>query len=859
MEKLQWLGLDLPSRKVKDPGNYERFVYIGQKGMARSSDGNNINQSSVSESVKEAGSKNKRKHSSECASHVLAEDMPMSLGKIPTYELIDEKLANEFSNLELLNEKIANEKSNLESARGSSDLPLEDEVKDYLLEDWDDPSEYQPEELLSATLNKTFKNAVKKIAEYGHSEEDAEQAVLRRGFFHGDKDPVSNIVEGTLPLLEKKQDVYLSKYQAFDNVQTMQQLVDYTMVEMVNSLREVKPSLSVSEAMWSLLICDLDVNKACAMETDDLSTLHSETVSGGVSVNSVVPQIKSEVKTNQTISSHTSKSAMSKPLDPRTSQTNIPSEGEPSNSHSVRIPFPGGFISNNSQPSNMEDASGVAKKCCPANSKRELLRQRTLHMEKCRGRMSMHRGAFKSKLTSISCSVMEKKSAGYMKNVSYKESTAAQAKVQATSVPTTATSAPATLPVNDVSAADDKNSKLITPEMKPSAGSQIKTVPAPKAPDYYAGIPYDKSTNKYLPQNNREQLLLALVAKKEAREKEIQHLSDWATRMVRQAAERLGKDKEELKALRQEKVEEEKLLKDKQMLEENTMKRLSEMDCALTNAKRQTEMANSSISKLEQKNLAMKQKLESAKLLGLKSSVELQDTVLKEQETLKKVQLCDSEKDVLLENVKSYKNKVAKLHKDVKKAEALCNQHEALWKKEEREKEKILAQASSIRKERERLEALAKEERRKIRQKADCELQKLKDNMKDLQEQIFKLRMEGESSRVAALREGINGSHGSHPTDGNFPAKPGYLLPNMYKRLPVFQEISRSESVREKNRECTMCLADDISVIFLPCAHQVLCEECNERHEKEGATICPLCRAAIQTRFKPRFVKRQNN
>lgn len=182
-----------------------------------------------------------------------------------------------------------------------------------------------------------------------------------------------------------------------------------------------------------------------------------------------------------------------------------------------------------------------------------------------------------------------------------------------------------------------------------------------------------------------------------------------------------------------------------------------------------------------------------------------------------------------------------------------------MWKQEEREKEKILAQASSIRKERERLEALAKEERHKIRQKADCELQKLKNNMKDLEEQISKLRMEGESSRVAALREGINRSHGSHPTDGNFPAKPGYLIPNMYKRLPVFQEISRSESVREKNRECTMCMAEDISVIFLPCAHQVLCEECNERHEKEGVTTCPLCRTVIQTRFKPRFVKRQNN
>ena len=183
---------------------------------------------------------------------------------------------------------------------------------------------------------------------------------------------------------------------------------------------------------------------------------------------------------------------------------------------------------------------------------------------------------------------------------------------------------------------------------------------------------------------------------------------------------------------------------------------------------------------------------------------------------------------------------------------------QALLKQEEKENQKILALISSTRRERERLEALGKEEGDKIRKKADSELQKYKDNIKDLEEQISKLRMKCESSRIAALREGINQNYGSYPTNTNFPAKPGMLIPNIHKRLPVFQEISRSESVKEKNRECTMCMAADIFVIFLPCAHQVLCEECSELHEKQGATTCPLCRTTIQKRFKPRFAKKQN-
>lgn len=62
-----------------------------------------------------------------------------------------------------------------------------------------------------------------------------------------------------------------------------------------------------------------------------------------------------------------------------------------------------------------------------------------------------------------------------------------------------------------------------------------------------------------------------------------------------------------------------KLMKDKQILEKNTMKRVFAMECALTHANRQTERANSNVSKLEQKILAMKQKLEYAFITSYQS------------------------------------------------------------------------------------------------------------------------------------------------------------------------------------------------------------------------------------------------
>lgn len=56
-------------------------------------------------------------------------------------------------------------------------------------------------------------------------------------------------------------------------------------------------------------------------------------------------------------------------------------------------------------------------------------------------------------------------------------------------------------------------------------------------------------------------------------------------------------------------------------------------------------------------------------------------------------------------------------------------------------------------------------------------------------------------------------------------------------------------SVR-RERECVMCMSEEQSVVFLPCAHQVLCEECNEEHEKKGHKDCPSCRTAIVQRIK---------
>ncbi|KAL0302939.1 UNVERIFIED_CONTAM: putative E3 ubiquitin-protein ligase [Sesamum radiatum] len=63
------------------------------------------------------------------------------------------------------------------------------------------------------------------------------------------------------------------------------------------------------------------------------------------------------------------------------------------------------------------------------------------------------------------------------------------------------------------------------------------------------------------------------------------------------------------------------------------------------------------------------------------------------------------------------------------------------------------------------------------------------------------------------------------------------------------QGLSRRNGGVKRERECVMCLSEEMSVVFLPCAHQVVCTTCNELHEKQGMKDCPSCRSPIGNKY----------
>lgn len=147
---------------------------------------------------------------------------------------------------------------------------------------------------------------------------------------------------------------------------------------------------------------------------------------------------------------------------------------------------------------------------------------------------------------------------------------------------------------------------------------------------------------------------------------------------------------------------------------------------------------------------------------------------------------------------------------------------QALLKQEEKEKLKAQKQIDSSRRKREEEIALRKVEKVKIKQAAEKEMQKCEGDIKNLQTMIAELRMESNKLKIAALNMG----YGSY-----------------------FPDNFGEEHDVKPERECIMCMTDEISVVFIPCAHQVLCGQCNVLHEKQGMNDCPSCRTHIQRRL----------
>lgn len=785
-------------------------------------------------------------------------------------------------------------------AEVGSSLPREElEAEEFQDADWSDLIESQLEELVLCNLDAIFKSAIKKIIACGYTEEISTKAVLRSGLCYGSKDTVSNIVDNALAFIRSGQDMDPSREHCFED---LQQLEKYVLAELVCVLREVRPFFSTGDAMWCLLICDMNVSHACAMDGDPLSSLLVDESSNGSSSSPPQTQFKAETKITEMSLPNPCKAVPTIPCanvsqsDPKTvagvpnftksknslvpNGLTLEKEGSmSSSSYPVDKPFSAVGIS---QTPAIEEKFLSSRKIHSTSSKREsILRQKSFHLEKSY-RAYGTKGSLRT--AKFSGFILDKKfktmsdSAGLnLKSASLKISKAMAMGVElahetgslsfsassafssnSSSPPfnmeaqsTISTSpktdhAPATRAVKTlpaISAADTELSLSLPTKSHPQVNMNLSST----------GTPYDKALAKWVPQDKKDEMIVKLVPRIRELQNQLQEWTEWANQKVMQAARRLSKDKAELKTLRQEKEEVERLKKEKQTLEENTMKKLSEMENALCKASGQVERANAAVRRLEVENAALRQEMEAAKLRAAESAASCQEVSKREKKTLMKFQSWEKQKSLFQEELATERRKLSQLQQELEQAKDLHNQLEARWKQEKKTKEELVTQANSIRKEREQLEESAKSKENTIKLKAEANLHKYKDGIQKLEKEISQLRMKTDSSKIAALKRGIDGSYASRVTySQNTPAFKETRESYLSGVTSGFQDLSSTGGVK-RERECVMCLSEEMSIVFLPCAHQVVCKMCNELHEKQGMNDCPSCRSPILQRISVRY------
>ncbi|KAL3505823.1 hypothetical protein ACH5RR_031205 [Cinchona calisaya] len=776
--------------------------------------------------------------------------------------------------------------------------------------DWNDLTESELQDLVLSNLDSNLKTAIKKIIAYGYSEEVAITAVSKSGQCFGTKDTVSNIVDSTLVYLQGGQDVNTLSLREY-NFENLQQLEQYMLAESVCFLKEVKPNFTTGDAMWFLLVSDMNISHACVMESNHMTNIVGDAAPNGTSSaflslpSRTEPNNPRSMKSNPSIGcSHSCPSeANSMALNPygHTFKSEAPTLTGVSNLKSKVSLVANGLAPEKDCPSsesaavernfslagashlpNSEEKFVGSRKVSGITKREYILRQKSLHLEKHHRTYSSKGGSRTGKLNGFGDLVLDKKlkpiaeSTGVntMNNFEIGKAIGVEmpednvncnlsANIGFPSVPAFNVETDNTICLSSKSNAESSLPTVNTSptflaadtELSLSLPAKSNCAPMPVKCDAevldlsYRVVPIGKPLPHCVSEDKKDEMILKLVPRVRKLQNQLQEWTEWANQKVMQAARRLSKDKAELKALRQEKEEVERLKKEKQNLEESTMKKLSEMENALCKAGGQVERANAAVRRLEVENAALRREMEVSKSRAAESAASCEEVLKREKTIMLKFQSPEKQKAMYQEELAAEKREFVQLKRKLEQAEDVRDQLEGRWKQEAKVKEELLAQASSLRREREQIEASVKSKEDGMKFKAENNVYKFKDDIQKLEKEISKLRLKTDSSKIAALKRGIDGSYASRLTDSTYSPTPKERhISYISKVMSDFVDDSGSGGVK-RERECVMCLSEEMSVVFLPCAHQVVCTTCNELHEKQGMEDCPSCRSPIQQRI----------
>lgn len=482
---------------------------------------------------------------------------------------------------------------------------------------WGYCTEEQLEEILLKNLEFLYNEAISKLVALGYDEDVALKAILRNGYCYGGMDVLTNILHNSLAYLncsvssncgagggDCDGDGDGNSDESEPVFTDLRQLEEYSLAGMVSLLQQVKPHLSKGDAMWCLLMSDLHVGRASSIE---------------------IPVLPSNMS-NGCVSSSSSSSTM------------VSSAVESVGSHSVGVVTPAlcrfhggwGFGSGGGSefPVNGFFTCGA-----------EVTLQRDIDCPKRFNLSPSMKSLLKRNVAMFA--------AGFRAN-----SKQLQPRSQACPSALSRGGAQAVLGAEVPVEQSQESLCLKNQEVVNSVMSKFRDLKLDESWDSVA-------------EDQKDEMIVTLLHQVKDFERQVKERKEWAHQKAMQAARKLCHDLNELKMLRMEREETQRLKKGKQTLEDSTMKRLSEMENALRKASGQVDRANAAVRRLETENAELRAEKEASKLSASESVTTCLEVAKREKKCLKKLLAWEKQKSKLQEEIEDEKEKIKELQQQL--------------------------------------------------------------------------------------------------------------------------------------------------------------------------------------------------
>ncbi|PIN23729.1 putative E3 ubiquitin ligase [Handroanthus impetiginosus] len=651
---------------------------------------------------------------------------------------------------------------------------------------WGYCTEEQLEEILLKNLEFLYNEAINKLIALGYDEEVALKAILRNGHCYGGMDVLTNILHNSLAYLNSGDSNGEEPEPSFAD---LRQLEEYSLAGMVCLLQQVKPHLSKGDAMWCLLMSDLHVGRASVME---IPVLPSPSSSGNGSGNGCDAALASGSG----------------------SPEGVVSNGGPVGVAPALCRFHGGWGFGNSGTSEfpMNGMNGFLSYASEMALQREI---------ECPKRFNLS-----PSMKSLLKRNVAMFAAGFRAN-------SKQFHSQSQACP------------SSLSGGNSSSGCGTTPGVSIGHGEESQYAKnqdvVNSVMSKFRDLNLDENTEQ-VSLDQKDEMILGLIHQIKDLEKQVKERKEWAHQKAMQAARKLSHDLTELKMLRMEREETQRMKKGKHTLEDTTLIKLTEMENALRTASGQVDRANAAVRKLEIENAEIRAEMEASKLSASESVTTCLEVAKREKKYLKKLLAWEKQKTKVQEEIATEKQKISELQQELAQVEAATKEAEEKWKQEQKAKELVLTQLEEERRLKEASEANNKRKLEALRLKIEIDFQRYKDDLQRLEQEYARLKESAQYTEV----ENQSNDFWTENSNG--------INPQGETIARLLHELDQLEDSQEKqvscDRVCMICMEDEVSVVFLPCAHQVICANCNDNYGRKGKAMCPYCRVPIEQRIR---------